>query len=111
MGRGSTARANNRSSSRYQAPTQFDPQYSPNIKRSLSKNDVELAALTKLHIALRTLKSAIIDEFGDEVLVECVLNEKKELLALAGSSKNGGGDKSKKINDGTPTSTTDDDMF
>jgi len=111
MGRGSTARANNRSSSRYQAPTQFDPQYSPNIKRSLSKNDVELAALTKLHIALRTLKSAIIDEFGDEVLVECVLNEKKELLALAGSSKNGGGDKSKKINDGTPATASDDDVF
>ncbi|KAL7473635.1 hypothetical protein ACHAXS_014089 [Conticribra weissflogii] len=50
-------------------PPELDPRRPSNLKRSLDRNDVELAALSKLHVALRTLREAIIEEFGEDVLI------------------------------------------
>ena len=80
MGVGSKARSARSSRNSSPAPSsEYDPAFPPNIKRSLTKNDTELAALSKLHVALRTLKETIVNEYGDDVLVECVFNEKKLL--------------------------------
>ena len=66
-----------------------DPAHPSNLKRSLARNDVELSALAKLHTSLRLLKAAIVDEFGEDGLIEMVLRHKNEL-------KNGGLDKKTK---------------
>ena len=58
--------------------SELDPAHPINLKRSLSRNDVELAALEKLHSQIRLIKGAIVKEFGEERLLECVLNEKKK---------------------------------
>ena len=101
MGRASTSRSNRSSRSFSSGPTsEFDPAFPPNLKRSLARNDVELAALGKLHVALRTLREAIVTEYGEETLVECVVNEEK---GLAGSSCD---DHGKKENENEAITTT-----
>ena len=93
MGVGSKARSARSSRNSSPAPSsEYDPAFPPNIKRSLTKNDTELAALSKLHVALRTLKETIVNEYGDDVLVECVLNEKKLLSGGGGDGGGNGGD-------------------
>ena len=54
-----------------------DPGHAANLTRSLRRNDTELAALSQLHAALRTLRAAIVDEFGEAGLLRCVVNESK----------------------------------
>jgi len=62
------------------APTSpSDPAHPSNLKRSLARNDVELAALTKLHASLRLLREAIVKEFGEDGLIEMVLSHKDRL--------------------------------
>jgi len=79
MGR---AKSSNRSIS--PLPTSpSDPAHPANLKRSLARNDVELAALSKLHISLRVLREAIVNEFGEDGLIDMVLTHKDKL-------KNGG---------------------
>ncbi|KAL7540136.1 hypothetical protein ACHAXR_009885 [Thalassiosira sp. AJA248-18] len=82
-------------SSRSSSPlptSEFDPAYPPNLKRSLARNDVELAALSKLHIALRSLRKAIVEEFGEDALLEAVVSEKQKIPS-GEEEKEGGGEK------------------
>src|SRR5210317_1105255 len=60
-----------------------DPAHPTNLKRSLARNDVELAALSKLHVSLRLLRDAIVSEFGEDGLIGIVLGHQEKL-------KNGG---------------------
>eukprot|EP00579_Thalassiosira_antarctica_P012080 CAMPEP_0201908462 /NCGR_PEP_ID=MMETSP0903-20130614/574_1 /ASSEMBLY_ACC=CAM_ASM_000552 /TAXON_ID=420261 /ORGANISM="Thalassiosira antarctica, Strain CCMP982" /LENGTH=220 /DNA_ID=CAMNT_0048442813 /DNA_START=14 /DNA_END=673 /DNA_ORIENTATION=+ len=95
MGRATTSRSSARSSNNnrpFTSPitSEFDPAFPANLKRSLSRNDVELAALSKLHVALRTLKKAIVEEFGEERLLQCVLDEGKRLPVGVRNSGGGG---------------------
>jgi hypothetical protein len=60
-----------------------DPAHPTNLKRSLARNDVELAALSKLHVSLRLLRDAIVSEFGEDGLIDIVLSHQEKL-------KNGG---------------------
>ncbi len=62
--------------------SEYDPAHTTNLRRSLNRNDVELAALSKLHGQIRLLKGTILREFGEEALLECVLNEKKAKSSL-----------------------------
>ena len=61
------------------ATSPFDPGYPANLKRSLARNDVELAALAKLHTSLRVLREAIVAEFGEDGLIRMVLRHKDQL--------------------------------
>jgi len=62
------------------APTSpSDPAHPSNLKRSLARNDVELAALAKLHVSLRLLREAIVTEFGEDGLIEMVLSHRDRL--------------------------------
>ena len=61
------------------ATSPFDPAYPANLKRSLARNDVELAALAKLHTSLRVLREAIVTEFGEDGLIHMVLRHKDQL--------------------------------
>ena len=73
--------------------TEQEPGWPPNLKRSLNRNDAELAALTRLHAALRTLKRAIVDEYGEEALVQCVLEDGKRVpVSNVKETKEGGGE-------------------
>mmetsp|Transcript_33079 Transcript_33079/g.69454 ORF Transcript_33079/g.69454 Transcript_33079/m.69454 type:complete len:1360 (-) Transcript_33079:38-4117(-) len=98
--------SNNRSSSATAITSKFDPAHPDNLKRSLGRNDVELAALTKLHVALRTLKEAIVNEFGEDTLLRCVIEE-KDKLPVGAISDIENGEKNGKIKktseDGAPT--------
>ncbi|EJK67557.1 hypothetical protein THAOC_11388, partial [Thalassiosira oceanica] len=81
--------------SRAQSPlasTKFDPADPANLRRCLGRNDVELAALSRLHAALGLLRSAIVDEFGEGALVEMALDRKR---AGAVPEKAAGGSSSK----------------
>jgi len=55
---------------------ELDPRNPSNLKRSLDRNDVELAALSKLHVALRILREAITEEFGEDVLIAIAVGGK-----------------------------------
>jgi hypothetical protein len=50
----------------------YDPANPTNIRRSLNRNDVELAALSKLHKLMSVLKETIVNEFGDAAFVTAI---------------------------------------
>jgi len=55
-------------------PNESHPAHPNNLHRSLSRNDVEISALSKLNTALRTLRTEIVQEYGDETLIEIATN-------------------------------------
>eukprot|EP00581_Thalassiosira_minuscula_P003842 CAMPEP_0183744734 /NCGR_PEP_ID=MMETSP0737-20130205/65882_1 /TAXON_ID=385413 /ORGANISM="Thalassiosira miniscula, Strain CCMP1093" /LENGTH=338 /DNA_ID=CAMNT_0025980385 /DNA_START=22 /DNA_END=1035 /DNA_ORIENTATION=+ len=90
MGRAAGSSRSSSLASQQTSTSEFDPSFPPNLRRSLSRNDVELAALSKLHGALRSIKAAIIDEFGEEALLQCVVEEKGRLPVP--TTREGGGE-------------------
>ena len=51
---------------------EYDPANPTNIRRSLYRNDVELAALSKLHKSMSALKATIVKEYGDAAFVTAI---------------------------------------
>ena len=76
--------------------TKYDPADPANLRRCLGRNDVELAALSRLHAALNLLRSAIVDEFGEGALVEMALDQRAENADKAAAA----GNKAAKAEDG-----------
>ena len=60
---------------------ELDPKNPANLKRSLERNDFELAALSKLHLSLRILREAIVEEYGEDVLIEISVKGSQNAMA------------------------------
>ncbi|KAL7522157.1 hypothetical protein ACHAWX_006853 [Stephanocyclus meneghinianus] len=59
-------------------PSESHPSHPSNLQRSLARNDLEIAALSKLNSALRILRQSIVDEFGEDTLIEIATNTIKK---------------------------------
>eukprot|EP00804_Cyclotella_cryptica_P009363 CCRYP_009018-RA/>CCRYP_009018-RA protein AED:0.25 eAED:0.25 QI:0/0/0/1/1/0.5/2/0/1030 len=59
-------------------PSESHPSHPSNLLRSLARNDVEIAALSKLNSALRILRQSIVDEFGEDTLIEIATSTQKK---------------------------------
>ncbi len=66
-----------------------DPNHRSFLSRSLNKSDVELCAIMKLNDSLNKLKECIVNEFGDDVLLD--VGEGKITLRKCGESEGDGG--------------------
>ena len=51
---------------------EYDPANPTNVRRSLYRNDVELAALSKLHKSMSALRATIAREYGDAAFVTAI---------------------------------------